>query len=263
MKITKYQFKYIFILILLAQSGCGFGTLFPTSDVPCVVPTKWSKTSNTLFVRSENGNPDVLLFMHQSIVQHDIDKEDGRIDFQPHDPIYRYDRTTNSIDVVEDSVWDNDNSEITNCLRFSGRFSPFTLSPQPENKLLYNEQQVSVAGGTFLRLLPAPFSQGAIANAVAVLSTDGFIPTTFFFLPGNRSTGQHFHQLFSEIDGQLLGTPLRLGVGGPNQRIVTICWTLDKKYVLYLENAGFDGGYSKICIVDVEDEIQSVLEVME
>lgn len=255
-KKKRHLLKHFFIMILAAHSGCGFGTFITTSDVPCVNLIEWNSIGTSFFLQPEFEGSKNLLFMYQSLEDIEIDNADGQRDFQPRKPIYHFDSSTENFSIVEDEAWDIANTDNVRCAPIN-LVSPFTINP--EGLLVFDNQEIQITGSTILSISSAPNDVGLIVRAAAILSTDGFMVRKFIIFPSTRATGQHYHQLFSEITGLPLGPPLRIGIGGLDQFGIFECWTLDKKYVIYAEIASGENGFSKICVVDVEDEIQQVL----
>lgn len=251
---TVQIFSILMTFILL--NSCGIGSLFITSDVPCVNIADWNAPGTFFNMRSEIVGSKNLLFMYQSIEDREIDISDGNRNFQPRRPIYRYDNTSNTFSSVEDEAWERANTDIISC-NPENLDTTFTIT---DGHLEFDGQEVQITGRTLLDIYSAPVYEGLAVRVAAILSTDGFMVPEIFIFPSTRATGQHYHQLFSEITGQPLSPPLRIGIGGLNQTGIFTCWTLDKMYVIYSEvsPSAKGGGFSGICVVDIEDEIQSV-----
>ena len=116
-------------------------------------------------------------------------------------------------------------------------------------QLVFDGKNVPVAGGTAIDMAPAPNR-----NVVAVLSTDGVrASTSILFVANFDSTGQHYGQLFSEVDGSAIGSPVRLGLGGEGSGLKSICWSPDEDIVIYSEDGPHDGGPGKMCFVPVDE----------
>lgn len=231
------------LVLVLTCLGCdGVGTT--VSDVPCVRPSDWDFTCP--LVRAAEEGSDVLLFTGQTTDQFLADFEDGMNDFQPHSAVYRLDPEVGSFELVGDPAWDDADGGVIICcgggpsspLRIAGFFSP---------RLMHNGSRVAVAGGNALNVVTSPTR--AVA---AVLSSGGFTPGVAFVSSG-IGTGQHFHQLFSEIDGSPIGDPVRVGVG---DAIVSACWTAQEDYVIYTQRTGELGsGEVSVCAVPVTEDL--------
>lgn len=235
--------------LLPAVSGCGpLGS--GGTDVPCLRPTGWPDAEmdsrELLYVRPETMGSDVLLLTHQTARQREEDEQDGVIGNGPHNAVYRFDPGAETFELVGDEAWDGATGFVTDCTRSSVRDTAFATPGHDE--LIFEGEPLAVAGGgDLLRIAGAPSSP-----AVAVLSTTG-ISFSRFFTPG--STGQHYHQLFSEIDGRPLGEPVRLGVGS-NSATVRARWTWDEQYVIYHHDEVMGRlAYDLICVVPVKEEM--------
>ena len=228
-------FRLSFILacfgLVFACLGCdGVGTT--VSDVPCMRPTEWPEEILTSLVRAAEDGSDVLLVTGQTSEQLATDRDDGMREFRPHSAVYRLDPEVGSFELVNDRVWDDANGEVVLC-GGSGPSSPLGA--------------VAVAGGN--RLLDTTSPTRAVA---AVLSSAGFTPG-FPFVRSGFGTGQHYHQLFSEIDGSPLGDPVRVGVGNT---VVVGCWMTQEDYVIYWQRTGGVGsGESMLCAVPVTEDL--------
>ena len=231
------------LVLVLTCLGCdGVGTT--VSDVPCVSPPEWDFTC--LLTRAAEEGSDVLLVTGQTTDQRATDRSDGSRDFRPHNAVYRLDPAVGSFELVNDRVWDDAESTVISC-RGSMHQSPFIALGFFTPRLEYNGSIVAVAGGNALLVRSSP------TRAVAgVLSSAGFSPGAPFVSSG-IGTGQHYHQLFSEIDGLPLGDPVRVGVG---DALVDGCWTAEEEYVIYWQRKGdVESGVFTVCAVPVTEDL--------
>lgn len=219
------------LILVFTCPGCdGVGTT--VSDVPCLRPTAWSEEILTPLVRAAEDGGDVLLVTGQTSEQSVADSEDGLLDFQPHSAVYRLDPELGSFQLVNDRAWDDADGEVSR-VSGSGPGSPLGA--------------VAVAGGNRLSHTTSPTRPVA-----AVLSSAGFTPG-FPFVSSGFGTGQHYHQLFSEVDGSPLGDPVRVGVG---DAVVVANWTAQEDYVVYWQRPGGVGsGESTLCAVPVTEDL--------
>jgi hypothetical protein len=219
------------------------------SDVPCFRPTAWPEGSSSFLVRMESS--DSVLIAHRTSDQAVQDLRDLIIGNDDHGPVYRLDATAETFGLVDDQVWDDATGMVGSCSGQVADDSPFVARQAGTGRvLLYNEREVPVAGGVAVGVF-----SGRNNSTVAVLSATGGggIP----FLSGTASSGQHYHQLFSEVDGESIGEPLRLPFSGARNP-ARGCWSPDNSFVLYSEAS--DGRFDRICIVDVRDEIDRLSE---
>ena len=230
------------IVLLTVLAGCDRGSIFTTSDVPVYKPEAWWSDPEPLFwMRSaitEEGGGGLVLAHGPRVIP-------GAI------PLYFYDPSAETFEQTPDEAWDEAGEPTVMCSGSSVRDTPFSLQgPGPARKeLVFHGKVVPVAGGTAIRIAPAP-----TRNVVAVLSTDGVRATTsILFVANFDSTGQHYGQLFSEEDGSAIGSPVRLGLGGEGSSDKSICWSPDETLVIYSERGPHDGGPGKMCFVPVDE----------
>ena len=232
------------VCLVLGTSLSGCGPLNGgTRDVPCLQPDAWvAEERGQILTRPEAEGSDVLLLTHQNREQRDQDEEDDVIGNGPHGLVYRFDPSTESFELVDDEVWDDSNGMVTE----AGGLARTTAFARPErDQLTFEGTPVLVAGGgEVLTIHGAPHSP-----AVAVESTTGISMGRFF---ASGSTGQHYHQLFSEIDGQPLGDAVRIATGGI-RTYVDVRWTRDERYVIYYQEYG--SRFDLVCVVHVADEM--------
>jgi hypothetical protein len=214
-----------------------------TSDVPCFRPTAWPNESGEIAVRMDR--PDSMLLAHLTSDQVVEDIGDLITGNDGHGPVYRFNATAKTFELVDDAVWDAATGMAIGCTGQEARDSPFVLERMGGNRMLFFEgRQVAVAGG-FAASIWDPREKGGVV-AVISASGGGSIP----LISNLSSSGQHYHQLFSEIDGEPIGDPLRLPFSGaPNPP--DGCWSPDNSFVLYSEAS--DGRFNRICVVDVRD----------
>lgn len=242
--------KTIGFAVLLAMpalallAGCpvvlpGLGGL---SDVPCLRPTAWPEGSSGYLVRMEA--PELLLIAHRTSEQAVEDIRDLIAGNDGHGPVYRFDVLAETFDLVDDDVWSEAVGMAIGCTGQQARDSPFgLLRSGTQRVLLFNDQEVTVVGGNAVSVWDV---RGHDAVAVVSAEAGGGIP----FLSSVSSSGQHYHQLYSEVDGQPTGDSVRLPFSGtPNPP--EGCWFPDGGFMLYSESS--DGRFDRICIVDVRD----------
>jgi len=245
------------LISLLGSTACiDPGTLNPASDVPCLAPDAWPREAGLSLTRPEGKATDILLITYQTWEQSREDDRDGVLGNGPHGAVYRFDPAQLSFALVEDTAWDDTDSDVTIIWSQPHRESPFRIDISRD--LVFNERDVPVAGGTPMFALEAPYSP-----VTAVLSTDGIPPIPFLVPP--VAGGQHYHQLFSELSGDPLGPPVRLGVGArrtlwgwEKAGVVRMDWTTDEKYVLYEQPRSGATGIRELCVVSVADEIAGI-----
>ena len=227
-------------VLVVVLAGCDRGTLNPVSDVPCLAPTAWPNESQAFLVRRQTTDGDILLFTHQTTEQL---IEGG------HGPVYRFDPGNETFELVDDAAWDQGEGGVTSCGGGRGRETPFRVVGSFTPSLEFNGQEVPVAGRVAVKLVFAP-----TASAVAVLSTDGSVQPPLF--SSGFSFGQHYHQLFSEIDGKPIGEAVRLGVGGQVLAVVRGCWIDGDKYLIYSQGQERPGsGVGLLCVVRIDEEL--------
>jgi hypothetical protein len=190
-------------------------------------------------------SPGSLLLTHLTSEQAREDIRDLIAGNDGHGAVYRFDTQSETVQLVDDQVWDEATGISNGCTGQQARNSPFVLERMGGNRMLFFEgRQVAVAGG-FAASIWDPREEGDVV-AVISASGGGGIP----LISNLSSSGQHYHQLFSEIDGEPIGDPLRLPFSGaPNPPWG--CWSPDNGFVLYSESS--DGRFRRICIVDVRD----------
>lgn len=221
------------------------------SDVPCFMSEAWTSVG-ALRVRAENANGSgVILFTQQTIAQIQLDNADIQSDFSPHDPVYRFDPLTEEIVLTAERDWDAALGDVADA-NGSASDSPFTTGGGTGRRsLLFNGETVPVQGGTVVKIYQAPG-----AEVVAVVSATG-TPSLPLFTNGQTS-GQHFHQLFSEVTGEPIGPALRIGVGGQDVGPVNGRWVANNRYVVHETHNGTT--FDLICIVDVQDVLNGTVK---
>ena len=232
---------YVTVTVLaVVLTACDRGTLNPVSDVPCLAPTAWADETRGFLVRPEFEGRSILLFTHKTIDQ----LFEGQ-----HGPVYRFDPGNETFELVDDAAWDQGEGGVTSCGGGRGRETPFRIVGSLTPTLEFNGQEVPVAGRVAVKLVFAP-----TASAVAVLSTDGSVQPPLF--SSGFSFGQHYHQLFSEIDGKPIGEAVRLGVGGQVLAVVRGCWIDGDKYLIYSQGQERPAsGVGLLCVVRIDEEL--------
>lgn len=198
-----------------------------------------------LRVRAENADGSgMVLFTQQTTEHSQMDRADGRVDYKPHDLVFRYDPSTAVITLAAESEWDTALGDVA-AGNGSASGSPFgTGGGTGRRPLLFNGNIVPVEGGTVVKIYQSPGEP-----VVAVVSATG-TPSLPLFTNGQTS-GQHFHQLFSEETGESIGPALRIGVGGQDVGPVNGRWVANNRYIVHESKSA--GSFDLICIVDVQD----------
>ncbi|MBI4716714.1 MAG: hypothetical protein HY763_02835 [Planctomycetes bacterium] len=233
----------------LCMGGCpGPNPPGGQSDVPCFEPVDWAVELARFVSRPDAEGSAVLLLTVQSLEDARTDAADEHRDYSPHRAVYRFNPADETVDLVDDDVWDQATGAISECCAGFVPEPPFDLD---ESQLYFNGRAVEVAGGSVLAVSQAPSDR-----VVAALSTNGRV--SFLF---QIASGQHYHQLFSRATGEPVGPSLRLAVGGFENGGVLFDWTPDERYVVYEQGLGSTGnrGIGLVCIVPVA-EVLATLE---
>ncbi|MCO6436988.1 MAG: hypothetical protein J5J06_07865 [Phycisphaerae bacterium] len=229
-------------VVLLWVMGCNLNPAGGESDVPCFETPEWRVTFGRFVLRYASEDSDVLLLTAQSREQADLDSSDGSRDYSPHLAAYRFDPAEGTGRRVDDSAWDDATGPTQECCTSVLPREPFELFG---TQLLFEGLLVGVAGGKALKTSDAPQSE-----ALAVLSTNGRI-SRFYPL----GSGQHYHQVFSRIDGRPLGPARKLGMGGLENGVIFFQWMNDERYVVYEQSLDDLLGIGRVCIVPVTEEL--------
>jgi hypothetical protein len=230
-------------LACLALGGCGFSFGGSVSDVPCLDPRAWSYGAPWLLFRPATSDGGALLLTHQTDAQIVEDDVDDIIGNGPHESVYRYEPESQIFELVDLALWDSAEGRVIRCLGGPARDTPFASR---KDHLEFEGRRIEVAGNYVVDLLPArshPF--------VGVLSSDGGggVP----FLSSRRSSGQHYHEVFSEQTGLRVAGPVRIGMTGDSSSPQG-CWSEDEHLIVY---AQVDGGrIPTVCIVDVSELLE-------
>jgi hypothetical protein len=188
-----------------------------------------------------------LLIASQTIEQAEADRVDGVRGNNEHEAVYRLERPVGSFELVADEVWDELETRAGTPASGLNRGTPFASDA---GRLRFEGRTVPVPGGTLLNLDPAPNHE-----VLAALSTSGAAPIPF--LSSGAADGQHYHRLYSEVDGSPIGPAVRLGVGGRDNGLVNMGWGPDDRYVIYWQE-DLEGRFDLICVVYVGGEIDSL-----
>ncbi|MCO6438187.1 MAG: hypothetical protein J5J06_13920 [Phycisphaerae bacterium] len=218
------------------------------SDVPCFETPEWREGELAYFaLRYETEGSDVLLLTAQTFDNRRDDFQDDEVDYIPNLAVYRFDPAEGTGRRVDDSVWDDATGPTQECCTSVLPREPFELFG---TQLFFEGLLVSVAGGKALKTSDAPQSE-----ALAVLSTNGRI-SRFYPL----GSGQHYHQIFSRLDGRPLGPARRLAIGGLENGTAAMQWTTDERYVVYEQALDDLLGIGRVCIVPVTEQLPSNTE---
>jgi hypothetical protein len=232
-------------LACLALGGCGFSFGGSVSDVPCLAPRAWTDSTVFFLFRAASGDDGAILLTNQTDAQSDEDDADGIAGNGPHEAVYRYDPKSKTFKLVDSQEWDSAGTLVITCLGSGGGETPFASR---KDHLEFEGRRIEVAGNYVVDLLrPAPS-----LPFVAVLSSDGGggVP----FLSSRSSSGQHYHEVFSEETGARLLGPVRIGLTGNPSR-PRGCWSEDERLIVYAQ-PGADR-FTSICIVDVSELLES------
>jgi len=226
----------------------GGGTV---SDVPCLTPTEWSSEPGFSVYRAESSNTDTILFTAQTEDQFSDDIADGSRDFLPHQAVYLLDPESGEFSVVDNLMWDAAEGAICTGCPLAIHGGPLEIQ---DGRLLFNGGVIAVAGRRAVRIFDATVSEcGSVAgepgDVAAVLSIDGYVALL------GASTGQHYHQLFSNVDGSQIGPTVRLAIGGLQEGSVRACWTSDREYVVYDQGTQESPTIGRICVVAVAEAL--------
>jgi hypothetical protein len=184
------------------------------------------------------------LLTHQPDAQIVEDDVDDIIGNGPHESVYRYEPESKTFERVDAAQWDAAEGRVIRCLGGPARDTPFASR---KDHLEFDGQRIEVAGNHVVDpLRPAP-----IHPFVAVLSSDGGggVP----FLSSRTSSGQHYHEVFSEETGARVLGPVRIGLTGYSGT-PRGCWTEDERLIVYAQ-PGVDR-FTSICIVDVSELLE-------
>jgi len=225
-------------------SSCGL--LPSTSDVPCLRPTGWADDSDPILMRLGQNGDETLLLTSLTGVQFDADLEDMTLGNDEHEAVYRLDHPAGVFELVADEQWDELDSIVGTPARGGGA----TLLAVFGGRLEFDGRVIPVAGGTALNASPAPGHE-----VKAVLSTSG--AAAIPFISSGAADGQHYHRLYSKVDGSPLGPAVRLGVGGRDKNLVNMGWGPDDRYVVYFQTDR-EGAFDVLCVVFVGDEIDGI-----
>lgn len=221
-----------------------------TSDIPVAEPGDWPNEPGRMLVRSDARVEGALILTHQTVDQFRADRDlDGltRL-YQPHGVVYRYDPSTQGLTRADDELWDEAQTEVTDCVADRRVFfDPADVSIEiiscDPSLVEFRRTPIDVAGGSAVRVF-----YGTTGSTASILSTDGFITEC-----GESAPGQHFHQVYSEIDGTPIGPVLRLGIGGLTKRRPDACWTRDDRFVIYFQGDLRGPAIEQLWIVPVEE----------
>lgn len=229
------------LAVVLLSYGCLIEPPGGVTDVPCIDPY-WPDDIDRFLLRPDGAGGLLLTAQTPEEVAQDV--TDDHVDYVPHQGlVYHIAPTFDSIQAVDSSTWDSLTGPVQDCCPSLLEEGPLTIQA---NQLFFQGRLVPVAGGTALDMDDAPRS--AVA---AVLSTNG---RQGLF---SDSSGQHYHQLYSLVDGRAIGPLLRLSVGGFDNGRVFIGWSDDESFVLY-ENGGSGKRIARLCIVPVAEELQNL-----
>lgn len=116
--------------------------------------------------------------------------------------------------------------------------------------MTFGDKRINVAGGTFVEAYPS-----RDYDVTAVFSTDGQTAGGgLLFIPGRKGSGQHYHQLYSDVDGTPIGPSLRLPFKNLSVAEPDVCWVAQDEYVVYFENDNSKG--QLLALVHVGDVLR-------
>lgn len=234
------------VFILSIQSGCPL--VGGASDVPCLNPTAWPNGTLKFLVRPESASAGSFLLGHQTGEQSRADREDGVTGKENIGPVYRFDPSTGQFELFGRADWDSAEGAVQTCSQSQYGATSFRINGVGiQQTLEFDGRTVSVRGGKALSVHRAPRS---LASAVASATGGGSPP----WITSGGASGQHYHQLFSEVDGSPIGDPVRIGVGaGIGGERIFACWTKNEQYVLYVEPG--NRRFQRICVVPITDPL--------
>lgn len=194
------------------------------SDVPCTVVPEWA--SETIRFRSD-GNTLLITENTSKMV---------------HQAILRFDPIASTFYPATEADWGNADGEIECACLSVFEEGPFVHTG---NALSYNGLVVKTAAESIVRMSP---SLPIPSEFVAVLTTNGRVGSF------NRSSGQHYHQVFSAATGHEYGEALKVGVGGMDNGGVGCGWVGGNRFVAYQETLNIvDPVGIRLCIVEVQE----------
>jgi hypothetical protein len=208
----------LFITVTASTRAEPSRKISQTSICPMFDTAGWVNTqmSGRLLIRSGTNGKNILLTMRDEF-------EKGN----RHRVVYEYDPKAKSLRKVSDLNWDGIASPISECFSQPQQFpEKFKVTGE---KLFFGNREVSIKGAV---LIFAAFSPSG--KYVAILSADGprkgsLMP---FFGGGQNSKGQHYHQLFSLVNGEPISDVKKLQFT-TEKEVYPACWSIDEKYVFY------------------------------
>ena len=202
--------------------------------VSCYRPTEWSRKGIVFLLRPEADGRSSWLLTAQTFDQMLTDTLDNRTDYYPHEAVFRLDLAAESLERVDDSMWQESTSHAKQCEPPGKILSSLKVE---NDRLLHHARPIPTAGSRVLRLYPAP-----VSDVAAVVSVDR----------GGAADGSsdaYYHQIYWNEDGTPMGPPIRLDFPRPGGRHTTACWTPDDQYIIYVQGREGYSETEQFCVV--------------
>ncbi|KKT35354.1 MAG: hypothetical protein UW24_C0010G0004 [Parcubacteria group bacterium GW2011_GWA2_44_12] len=154
-----------------------------------------------------------------------------------HGAVYLYDSGAQSLQQVPDEQWDNATTPIIDVKGFFESHKVEAKFKVSGEKLFFGNKEIPYRGKLIMDTAYSPDG-----NQFAVLSADGplrSVTPNFLGGGGKYAKGQHYHQVFSTVNGTPIGNTVKLPFTTQNQPY-SVYWPPDGKYILYIALAGSD-----------------------
>ncbi len=235
-----------YTLSLLATIGCNQNTSSIAEEAPCLFPIPLMEDARFGVRTTERDGIGLLLITQQTDQQRSDDESVESHDFIPHGDVFAYDPIQRSFQLADSSTWDEAKGTVIEHNGNSGD-APFgfsyDLAGRQRPQLSFHGHKVPVVGGTVVEILDAGSADFGAPPVVAVVSTTGIWPG----LLSSSATGQHYHQLYSEVTGEPIGPTVPLAIGGSGYGPLNGNWVADHRYVVW-RSSTIDG----LCVIDVQ-----------
>ena len=184
-----------------------------------------------LFIRDGTDGKNLLLTLRGE-VEMSYHPESNK-----HGAVYLYDPSAQSLQQVPDEQWDTATTPI---IDVEGFFKSHKVEGKFQvngEKLFFGNQEVLYKGKLIMGTAYSPDG-----NKFVVLSADGpqrISSPNFLGGGGKYAEGQHYHQLFSVVNGAPVGDAIKLPFTTEKQEY-SVYWPPDAKYVFYIASIGGD-----------------------